>query len=156
MKILFYDQYIRKVARCLLAKVIIISFLLIEVSCGGDIPDCPSQLCIIAGEWRLTEVYINGVKDTSSDLSKYRLTLFMPNPTTATTSGFDRTNPSGITDNGTWTISNQNDVLSLLPANTPQETYIIKSLTPRRLVLNFDYDGDKTGRVPYQFVLEPN
>ena len=155
MKILFYDAHMRKVTRCLLAKIIIVLFLLVEVSCGGDIPDCPSQLCIISGGWKLTEVYINGVKDTSTDLTKYRLTLLMPSPTTANTSIFDRINPSGITDNGTWTISNQNDVLSLLPSNTPQETYIIESLTPRRLVLNFDYDGDKTGRVPYRFVLEP-
>ncbi|MBA4056673.1 MAG: hypothetical protein C0490_18305 [Marivirga sp.] len=88
--------------KSLLAKILIVTFLIIEVSCGEDIPDCPSKLCVLAGGWRLVEVYIDGVKDTSTDLSKYKLTLFMPNPTTATTSDFDRINPSGREDTGTW------------------------------------------------------
>ena len=82
----------------LIAKVLLITFLIGGASCGEDIPDCPNKLCVLSGGWRLVEVYVDGVKDTSTDLSKYRLTLFTPNPTTAVISNYDRTNPSGRQD----------------------------------------------------------
>lgn len=124
-------------------------------SCGSDIEDCPSKLCTLAGGWRLVEVRVNGVKDASFDLSLYRLTLYMPNPRTATTSDFDRINPSGRPDNGTWQLTNNNTVLSLQPAQTPAEAYIIDYLTPRQMILITDLDVDKTGQDEYEFVLEP-
>lgn len=31
--------------KSLLAKILVVLFLIFEVSCGGDIPDCPSKLC---------------------------------------------------------------------------------------------------------------
>ena len=141
--------------KSLLAKFIVLLFLLVEFSCGEDIPDCPSKLCVLAGGWRLVEVYIDGVKDTSTDLSKYKLTLFMPNPTTALTSDFDRINPSGTADQGTWELQNNDDVLALLPEASPEEQYVIKYFTPRQLILVIDRDANKTGPEEYEFVLEP-
>lgn len=141
--------------KSLLAKILIVTFLIIEVSCGEDIPDCPSKLCVLAGGWKLVEVYIDGVKDTSTDLSKYKLTLFMPNPTTAITSDFDRINPSGREDVGTWSLLNNDTILKLAPDASPEEQYIIKYFTPRQLILVIDRDEDKTGPSEYEYVLEP-
>jgi Lipocalin-like domain len=138
-----------------LAKIFIVLFLIIEASCGGDIPDCPSKLCVLAGGWKLVEVYIDGVKDTSTDLSKYKLTLFMPNPTTAVTSDFDRVNPSGRQDTGTWELRNNSTILALLPNSSPDEPYIIKSFSPRQLILVINRDDNKTGPSEYEYVLEP-
>ena len=137
------------------AKMLLLTFLIGGASCGEDIPDCPSKLCVLAGGWRLVEVYIDGVKDTSSDLSKYKLTLFMPNPTTSPTSDFDRTNPSGRQDAGTWELRNLNEVLVLLPDQSPEEQYIIKYFTPRQLRLVIERDINKTGPDEYEYVLEP-
>lgn len=141
--------------KSLLAKILVVVFVIIEVSCGEDIPDCPNKLCVLAGGWRLVEVYIDGVKDTSTDLGKYKLTLFMPNPTTAITSDFDRVNPSGREDTGTWELRNNNTILALLPDASPDEPYIIKYFTPRQLILVINRDENKTGPSEYEYVLEP-
>jgi hypothetical protein len=141
--------------KSLLAKILIVTFLITEVSCSEDISDCPSKLCVLAGGWRLVEVYIDGVKDTSTDLSKYKLTLFMPNPTTAITSDFDRINPSGREDTGTWELRNNSTILALLPDSSADEPYVIKYFTPRQLILVINRDENKTGPSEYEYVLEP-
>ena len=139
----------------LFAKVLLITVLIGGASCGEDIPDCPNKLCVLAGGWRLVEVYIDGVKDTSTDLSKYQLTLFTPNPTTAVSSDFDRTNPSGRQDNGTWELRNLDEILVLMPDASPEEQYIIKYFSPRELRLVVERDVNKTGPEEYEYVLEP-
>jgi hypothetical protein len=139
----------------IIAKVIIAAILATGTSCNNDIPDCPSKLCTLAGGWRLVEVRVNGVKDTSLDISKYRLTLHMPSPNTALTSDFDRTNPSGRQDDGTWELTNNNTVLTLHPVQSAQENYVIDHLTPRQMILITDLDDNKTGRDEYEFILEP-
>ena len=141
--------------KSLLAKILVVTFLIFGSSCGGDIPDCPTKLCVLAGGWRLVEVYIDGVKDTSTDLSQYRLTLFMPNPTSSLTSDFDRINPSGREDTGSWELRNNSTILALIPESTPDETYVIKYFTPRQLILVINRDEDKTGPSEYEYVLEP-
>jgi hypothetical protein len=137
------------------AKVMFIIFLIGGASCGEDIPDCPNKLCVLAGGWRLVDVYIDGVKDTSTDISKYRLTLYTPSPTTAVTSNFDRTNPSGRQEQGTWQLKNLDDVLVLIPFLSPQEEYIIKYFSPRELRLVINRDVSKTGPEEIEYVLEP-
>lgn len=141
--------------RFIFARLIIVSLAAAGVSCNNDIPDCPSKLCTLAGGWRLVEVRVNGVKDTSIDISKYRLTLHMPSPTTALSSDFDRTNPSGRQDNGAWELTNNNTVLALHPEQSAQENYVIDHLTPRQMILITDLAENKTGRDEYEFVLEP-
>lgn len=129
----------------------------ISISCSEDIPDCPSKMCILAGTWQLTEVYVDGSKETG-DLSKYELTLHMPAPVTATASGFDRTQPSGAIDDGTWSVENNGTILRLIPFDDPllTEDWIIDTFTPRQLVLVINRDtGIKDGPSKIEFVLEP-
>jgi len=126
-------------------------------SCSEDIPDCPSKMCIIAGTWQLTEVYVDGAIDTE-DLSKYRLTLIMPAPTSATTSDFNRIQPSGISDDGEWSVENNGTILRLVPVagQVFTEDWIIESLTPRKMILVINRDtGIKDGPSKIQFILQP-
>jgi len=142
--------------KSILAKITVLVFLVLEMSCGGgDIPDCPSKMCVLSGEWRLTQIYANGVLDTSIDLEKYKLTLIMPNPTSATTSNFNRVNLTGVADTGIWEILNNNTILALTPLSGIEEPYIIKSFTPRKLVLVIERDVNKTGPDEFEYVLEP-
>jgi hypothetical protein len=129
----------------------------ISVSCSEDIPECPSKMCILAGKWKLTEVYVDGAKE-SGDLSKYELSLTMPAPVTATASDFVRVQPSGANDNGVWSVENNGSVLRLMPFNDPllTEDWIIDRFTPRELVLVINRDtGIKDGPSKIEFVLEP-
>ncbi|MFD0999277.1 lipocalin family protein [Ohtaekwangia kribbensis] len=113
-------------------------------------------MCIVAGGWKLTEVYIDGVKDNTSDLSQYRLTLAEPSPTTDTTSTFNRIQVSGKTDSGNWSVKNNNTILQLLPADAPKEQWVIESLTPRKMILIINRDtGIKDGPSTIEFILEP-
>ena len=146
----------------MLKKIILFTLLLnltgiITISCSEDIPDCPSRMCIVAGGWQLTEVYIDDVKD-NSDLSQFRLFLDMPSPTSATTSDFNRVQPSGNTDDGTWSLENNDSILRLIPNNDPvlTEDWIIESMTPRKMVLILNRDtGIKAGPSKIEFILEP-
>ncbi|WP_331968182.1 lipocalin family protein [Ohtaekwangia sp.] len=113
-------------------------------------------MCIAAGGWKLTEVYIDGEKDIASDLSQYRLTLTSPSPATDTTSSFSRIQVSGKTDSGNWSIKNNNTILQLIPSDASKEEWIIESLTPRKLVLIIHRDTSiKEGPSTIEFVLEP-
>lgn len=144
------------VPRFLLFALVLISAGSASVSCSEDIPDCPSKMCILAGTWQLVEVYVDGAKDTE-DLSQYRLELIMPAPTTATTSSFTRVQPSGISDDGEWSIENNGTILRLIPDNNPvfTEDWIIESLTPRKMILIINRDtGIKEGPSKIEFVLE--
>jgi len=128
----------------------------ISLSCSENIPDCPSQMCVMSGGWVLTEAYVDDVKETI-DLTKYSLVLNQPAPTTAITSVFDRTQVSGSHDNGTWSIENEDTVLKLQPDNNqiPAEEWIIESFTPRQLVMVIIRDDIKQGPAEIRFVLEP-
>jgi hypothetical protein len=145
------------VSRLLLFALLLIVAGSASVSCSEDIPDCPSKMCIVAGTWKLVEVYVDGAKD-AEDLSNYRLELIMPAPTTATTSGFSRIQPSGISDEGQWSVENNETILRLIPDNNPDftEDWIIESLTPRKMIIVIKRDmGIKDGPAKIEFVLEP-
>ena len=129
----------------------------ISVSCSEDIPDCPSRMCVISGGWILTEVNVDDELYTG-DLSQYELILAMPAPTTATTSSFTRTQTSGSTDDGSWSLENNEKILRLIPDNNPllTEDWIIESMTPRKMVLIINRDvGIKDGPGKIEFILEP-
>jgi len=128
-----------------------------SVSCSEDIPDCPSRMCVVAGGWMLTKVYVDNELYTG-DLSQYRLTLNMPSPTTATASTFERIQPSGASDDGSWTLINDETVLRLLPNDEVllAEDWIIESMTPRQMILIINRDvGIKEGPGTIEFILEP-
>lgn len=129
----------------------------ISISCSEDIPECPSRMCVISGVWLLTEVNVDDER-YSGDLSQYRLMLTMPSPTTASTSGFTRTQTSGATDEGSWSLENNEKILRLVPDNnqTLAENWIIESMTPRKMVLVINRDvGIKDGPGKVEFILEP-
>lgn len=143
--------------RIVLFVLIIAATGAISISCSEDIPDCPSKMCILAGTWELTEVFVDGAKETG-DLSKYELTLNMPAPVTSTSSDFDRIQPSGASDGGVWSVENNGSILRLIPFNDPllTEDWIIDRFTPRELVLVINRDtGIKEGPSKIEFVLEP-
>jgi len=140
-----------------LLKILLLLFCTIEFSCSEDIPDCPSKMCVLAGGWKLTQVYTDDVAETS-DFSQYRLVLNMPVPNDATTAEFSRTQPSGATDNGTWSLENNGTILRLIPGNNAilTENWIIEYFSPRKLVLLVNRDTDiKQGPAKIEFTLEP-
>ncbi len=128
---------------------------LLAFSCSPDLPECPNKMCLLSGGWVLTEVYVDGIKD-NSDLSKYQLILLAP-AANATSSTFDRTQPSGSQDNGTWSTQNNDQILQLIPGNDPSltEDYVIESFTLRELVLVINRASNKTGPSQIKFFLEP-
>jgi hypothetical protein len=138
----------------------IIFFILMSLccfTCTENIPDCPSKMCVLSGGWILKEAYVDDVKD-NSDLSRYNLVLIQPQPNTGTTSLFNRIQPSGNTDEGAWSLINNESVLQLLPNDdvTLKEEWIIESYSPRKLVLVINRDTDvKQGPSTIRFVLEP-
>ncbi|HOX81674.1 MAG TPA: hypothetical protein PLJ60_10605 [Chryseolinea sp.] len=141
----------------LLLKFVLLIPIFGQVACGEDIAECPTKMCVMSGGWKLTEVFIDGVKD-SEDLSKYQLILNSPTPKDAIISDFDRTQPSGTTDNGSWSIENNQTILRLIPDNDPllTEDWLIESFTLRKLVLVITRDvSTKGGPAEIRFVLEP-
>lgn len=144
----------------MVSRIVIFAFIFILVgsaslSCSEDIPECPGKMCVIAGSWQLVEVYVDGAKD-NGNFSNYQLTLNMSDPS-ATTSDFIRIQPSGASDNGTWSIENNDQILRLIPDNNPllTEEWIIKKFTPRQLILIITRDtGIKDGPGSIEFVLE--
>ena len=129
--------------------------LLIFATCAEDMPDCPSKMCVLTGGWRLAEAYVDGEPDTG-DLSSYRLILHAPAQETSLTSDFDRTQPSGNTDAGLWSVENGGTVLRLIPGNDPQllEDWVIESFTPRKMTLVMHRNTSiKQGPSEIRFVL---
>lgn len=138
-------------------KILVLCFLLLEFSCEEEITDCPNSMCLVAGEWRLTEVYIDEQKDPA-DLSLYRLILNMPINPEDITSAFSRVQANGTADNGSWSLQNNDEVLRLIPEDNSilTEDWIIKSMTPRKLVLIITRDTSiKNGPGKIEMVLEP-
>jgi hypothetical protein len=146
----------------MITRIISFAFILaltgiLSTSCSEDIPDCPSRMCIVSGVWRLTEVIVDD-EQFDGDVSQYKLTLKMPSPETATTSAFDRIQPSGLSDSGTWSLENNESILRLIPDNNQAlaEDWIIESMTPRTMVLIINRDtGIKEGPGKIEFILEP-
>jgi hypothetical protein len=124
-----------------------------SMSCTENIPDCPTQMCVMAGGWKLVEVYEEDVKSTQ-DISKYRITLSMPDAQ-ATEGSFNRTGTLGQSDIGIWKIQNGNKELLLEPDTSPQEPYIIDSFSPRTLILVINRDSNKEGPSQIKYVFEP-
>jgi len=129
---------------------------MVEFSCSENIPDCPTKMCVLANRWQLVDAYIDGKKDTE-DLSRYKITLIMPSAT-ATEGNFVRKFLLSSTtdgDDGTWKTQNNDQELLLVPSDSPQETYIISSYTPRQLVLILNRSSTKTGPSQLKYIFEP-
>jgi hypothetical protein len=128
-----------------------------SIRCAEDLPDCPNQLCVLAGTWKLTAVYYDS-EVIQEDFSRFRLTLIEPEPRTNETSGFTRIQVSGDSDAGMWSVENNGTVLRLVPDNNNAiaENWMIESFSPRELVLLINRDtGIKEGPATIRLILEP-
>jgi hypothetical protein len=129
----------------------------VSTRCVEDLPDCPNQMCVIAGTWKLTTVYYDNAS-VSGDFSSFRLMLIEPQPTTNESSTFSRIQVSGDPDNGTWSMQNNGTILRLVPGDNAllTEDWMIESFSPRELVLIIHRDTDiKEGPATIRLVLEP-
>jgi hypothetical protein len=145
------------IPRLLSVVAVLLLAAVTSTSCSEDLPDCPSRMCVVAGGWFLTEVHVDDELYTG-DLSQYQLILTTPSPTTAISSTFSRIQTSGVTDEGSWSLENNETILRLIPFNnqTLTEDWIIESMTPRKMVLVIIRDvGIKGGPGKIEFVLEP-
>ncbi|HEY8936360.1 MAG TPA: lipocalin family protein [Cyclobacteriaceae bacterium] len=139
--------------RFLYYTIIPILLLFMGASCTENIPDCPTKFCILATGWQLLEVYEDDVKLTQ-DVSKYKMTLTLPDDKIAK-GNYDRFNSTGLEDAGAWEIQNADKVLLLKPETSPDEPYIIETLTLRKMVLIINRDDTKTGPKQLKYVFEP-
>jgi hypothetical protein len=149
-----FKSFDMKTQRLIVALIFIGS---LSVRCVEDIPDCPSQMCVLSGSWRLTTVYYDDER-VADDFSLFRLTLTEPQPTTNETSDFSRIQVSGEPDTGTWSIQNNGSVLRLVPGDIPDltEDWMIERYSPRELVLVIQRDtGIKEGPATIRLLLEP-
>jgi hypothetical protein len=139
--------------------VLLLSMIVSGISyrCAENIPDCPNQMCVLAGSWKLTAVYYDNAS-VLGDFSQFRLTLIEPQPTTNETSGFTRIQASGEPDAGSWSIENNGTILRLIPNDISEltENWMIESFSPRELVLIINRDtGIKEGPATIRLLLEP-
>jgi hypothetical protein len=128
-----------------------------SLSCSENIPDCPSRMCIVSGQWRLTQAFVDDELYTD-DISQFKLALSMPEPVTSDISIFNRTQSSGTADAGSWSLVNDETILRLVPNDNQAltEDWIIESMTPRQMVLVINRDVTiKGGPGKIAFVLEP-
>jgi hypothetical protein len=139
--------------RFLYYSIIPILLLFTGSSCSENIPDCPTKFCILATGWQLVEVYEDDVKLTQ-DVSKYKMTLTLPNDKVAK-GDYNRVNSSGLQDVGAWEVQNADEVLLLKPESSPNEPYIIESLSLRKMVLVINRDDTKTGPKQLKYLFEP-
>lgn len=129
----------------------------LSVSCSESIPDCPSRMCVVAGGWQLTEVFVDNAT-YKGDVNQFRLILNTPSPATATTSSFSRVSTRGLEDEGSWSLENNETILRLVPDNNQSlaEDWIIESMTPRQMKLVINRDVSiKDGPGKIEFFLEP-
>jgi hypothetical protein len=141
------------------ASRLIIAILMFQgyMQCSEELPECPSKMCIIAGSWKLTSVFFDDEKDFG-DYSNYRLTLSYPEPADNTISSFERIQPAGNEDAGTWSIENNGSVLRLVPDGNAAlaEDWVIDRYSPRELVLILHREGGvKEGPSTIRLRLEP-
>lgn len=138
---------------------VFIAMLLFQgyMQCSEDLPECPGKMCIISGAWKLTSVFFDDEEDFS-DYTNFRLTLNYPQPSDNIISGFERIQPGGEADSGTWSIESDGSVLRLVPANNVllTEDWVIERFSPRELVLILHRDGGvKEGPSTIRLRLEP-
>lgn len=121
-------------------------------ACGGESPepgDCTEAYCPFVGDWHLNELYGDG-DPVSEDFSAYRLNLKQPQ-SGSEDGAYQRTFSSGESEEGSWTVTNNDDVLEL---ETPDgtETYIVESVDASSLVLIIERESIKPGPNEFRMV----
>jgi hypothetical protein len=122
--------------------VVVISSL--SLSCGGDdnSADCTGNLCPFVGTWQLNEVAVDG-SDVPGNYDDYILDLASPT-TDPSLAEFARHYTDGEDQAGTWTVTNNNNVL-VLSADGEDEEYIVETITSDQLILVLERESNKPG-----------
>ncbi|MTI41367.1 lipocalin family protein [Fulvivirga lutimaris] len=127
------------------SKYILHFFIIIGLfSCGSS--EKPDLSFFLSKEWKMTNVYINGVEQ-DTDLSAYRIKLNQDLT-------YTRTNLNNETDEGTWQLVNGDQQIEL-SSNLGIEEYLIVELQFRLLELQVIQRSDKVGSTEFRYVLEP-
>lgn len=129
-------------------KKIYVLFLVL-MSCVPELPDCDSKADAFQGVWVLSEVYIDGSKEDATSYAAYRLTL-------KENGSYERRQPSGFPDSGTWQLINQDKTLSLVPNVSPEEQYVVETFTLREMTLVLNRSSTKSGPSQIRYVLIPD
>lgn len=117
--------------------------LLVNVSCGDEAAsDCAGLLCPYVGDWRLSEVFVDGV-DVPDDYSAYELNLKAPDGDNEI-ADYSRTFEDGNIESGTWTIGNGGTVLELM-VDGNSEQYVIEDSGSGHLILVLNREDHKPG-----------
>ena len=128
--------------------------VLLLFSCGGDEPgaeeSCTGPLCPFIGKWSLTKVEANG-ESVQDNLGTYKLELKKPG-SDPNVGSYTRTDLGGVTDSGTWSLANNNDVL-ILATPDGNEEYIVSGSVGSSLVLILNRQPEKPGptQIKYTF-----
>jgi hypothetical protein len=127
----------KKNALSLRLTALALSAALITSCIFQSVPECPDKEELLSGGWQLTLLEINDQPQTG-DISKFKLRL-------SETGTFTRISIDEFSDDGQWLLTNNGNVLELIPQDQPSEEYIIDSFTLRKLVLFVDRDNNKVG-----------
>lgn len=122
--------------------------LLLLGACGPELEDCNSKGDVLAGAWIVKEVYIDDERQEPSSYKAYRLNLL-------TTGEFERSQPAGFPDAGSWSLTTGETVLVLAPNISPEEDYVIESFDLRELVLVLNRNSSKAGPSKIRYILIP-
>lgn len=123
--------------------------LLTMSSCLGDLADCDSKADVMHGVWKIKEIYIDGLKEDASNYANYRLNL-------KDDGTYERRQPSGFPDSGTWLLSNQEQTVVLQPNISPEEQYVLEAFTLREMTLVLNRASTKAGPSQIRYVLIPD
>jgi hypothetical protein len=117
-------------------------------SCGPELQDCNSKGDVLAGAWIVKEVYIDDQEQLAGSYKGYRLKL-------EDGGEYERSQPAGFPDSGSWSLTNGDNTLVLAPSISPVEDYVIESFDLRELVLTLNRNSSKAGPSKIKYVLIP-
>jgi hypothetical protein len=127
---------------------LIVPLIFFASACGLDLEDCDSKADVMEGAWIVKEVYIDDERQDANNYKAYRLQL-------KPAGEFTRTQPAGFPDSGTWTLTDNQGVLVIAPAISPEENYVIESFDLRELVLVLNRNSSKAGPSKIRYILIP-
>jgi hypothetical protein len=135
------------ISRIKISRIVVMSFTLIWASCiFQEAPDCPNKEELLEGSWKLVRVEINGQR-LSGPLEEFSLVL-------SEFGIYSRIAIDGLSDGGSWSLSDNARLLVIRPDNQPLEEYLIETFNLRTLVLFVDRDNDKIGPDTIKLFLE--
>lgn len=132
--------------------ILLLCVLFATVSCQDDAPEnCAGILCPFVGNWQLSKVTLDGSL-SNGEHSGYGLNLMLPVGEN-TSADYTRNFGNGVTESGTWTVTNNNDVI-VLSTDGEEEEYIVEEVGEGSLVLVLHRESFKpgAGEIRYVFV----